>query len=234
MIENKYDQDGCREMVAAFSAIPTFSGMDTSLLTAIASATMERSYKAGDVLFIEGDPAEGLYVVREGWLKACKISAKGREQVVRFVGPGETFNEIGVLSGGQCRASVETLEPSRIWIIQRNVLCRLMEKHPQMAHRITQNLATRVTHLMDLVEDLSLRSVISRLARLLLEHSTDEVTSRRKWSTQSEMASRLGTVPDVINRALRVLVEEGLIEIDRQSLKILDRKGLQNKADVWD
>ena len=221
-------------MVAAFSAIPTFSGMDTSLLTAIASATMERSYKAGDVLFIEGDPAEGLYVVREGWLKACKISAKGREQVVRFVGPGETFNEIGVLSGGQCRASVETLEPSRIWIIQRNVLCRLMEKHPQMAHRITQNLATRVTHLMDLVEDLSLRSVISRLARLLLEHSTDEVTSRRKWSTQSEMASRLGTVPDVINRALRVLVEEGLIEIDRRSLKILDRKGLQNKADVWD
>lgn len=221
-------------MVAAFSAIPTFSGMDTSLLTAIASATMERSYKAGDVLFIEGDPAEGLYVVREGWLKACKISAKGREQVVRFVGPGETFNEIGVLSGGKCRASVETLEPSRIWIIQRNVLLHLMEKHPQMAHRITQNLATRVTHLMDLVEDLSLRSVISRLARLLLEHSTDEVTSRRKWSTQSEMASRLGTVPDVINRALRVLVEEGLIEIDRRSLKILDRKGLQNKADVWD
>ena len=103
--------------------------------------------------------------------------------------------------------------------------------HAQM---IIRNLANRVVHLMKLVEDLSLRSVAARLARLLLEHSAGSDGIRHSWSTQSEMAARLGTVPDVLGRALRCLADEDLIQLDRRHLKILDRDGLQARAEYSD
>jgi CRP/FNR family transcriptional regulator len=146
------------------------------------------------------------------------------------VRPGEAFNEIGILAGGRNQATVEVLEPAKVWILQRDPLIRLMDEHPALARVITQNLAQRVLHLMSLVEDLSLRTVVARLARVLLEHSTGEVLNRRRWSTQTEMAARLGTVPDVLNRALRSLADEGLIQIERHQIRIIDRKGLETKA----
>lgn len=83
---------------------------------------------------------------------------------------------------------------------------------------------------MKMVENLSLQTVEARLAGIFLEHSTSDVLNRRRWSTQTEMAARLGTVPDVLNRALRSLADEGLIQIERHQIQILDRKGLERKA----
>ena len=222
--------DITHKAVEILSAIPSFAGLDATTLEAIARAAIRRSYDAGQVVFLEEEPCAGLYVVQEGWLKAVKISMTGREQVIRFVGPGEAFNEIGVFAGGLNQATVEALEPAKVWIVQRDPLLRLMDEHPPLAHIIIQNLAKRVLHIMSLVEDLSLRTVEARLARLFLEHSTGEVLNRRRWSTQAEMAARLGTVPDVLHRALRSLAEEGLIQIERHQIRILDRKGLETKA----
>ncbi len=85
-------------------------------------------------------------------------------------------------------------------------------------------------YLLSLVEDLSLRTVEARLARLLLEQSRGGTVQRRRWATQSEMAARLGTVPDVLNRALRSLVDEGLIQVERHQIQILDLQGLEARA----
>jgi CRP/FNR family transcriptional regulator len=87
-----------------------------------------------------------------------------------------------------------------------------------------------VLHLVKLVEDLSLRSVESRLARMLIDGSASGVIQRHRWTTQAEMAARLGTVPDVVNRALRKLVEEGAIELDRHQIRLLDPDLLRSKA----
>jgi CRP-like cAMP-binding protein len=222
--------DITHKAVEVLSTIPSFAGLDATTLEAIARVAIRRSYDAGQIVFLEGEPCAGLYVVQEGWLKSVKISMTGREQVIRFVGPGEEFNEIGVFAGGLNQATVEALEPAKVWIVQRDPLIRLMDEHPPLAHIITQNLAKRVLYLMSLVEDLSLRAVVARLARLLLEHSTGEVLNRQRWFTQAEMAARLGTVPEVLNRALRSLTEEGLIQIERHQIQILDRKGLETKA----
>ena len=126
------------------------------------------------------------------------------------------------------------MEPSKVWIIPCDVLSKLMREYTPIAELITRNLAKRVMHLMSLIEDLSLHPVMARLARLLLEHSTGGIMPRHKWATQAEMAARLGTVPDVLNRALRSLSEQSLIQIDRRNLKILDVEGLQAKADLTD
>ena len=105
-----------------------------------------------------------------------------------------------------------------------------MDEHPVLSRIVTENLAKRVIHLTNLIESLALQKVESRLARMFLEHSTNDLLNRKRWSTQAEMAARLGTVPDVLNRALRSLAEEGLIQIQRYQIQILDRKGLERKA----
>jgi CRP-like cAMP-binding protein len=115
---------------------------------------------------LEGDPCAGLYVVQEGWLKSVKVSPAGREQVVRFIGPGETFNEVGLLADTPNQVTVIALEAATVWLIRRDVLVRLLEADRRLARAITQNLANRVLHLMSLIEDLSLRTVESRLARV--------------------------------------------------------------------
>lgn len=103
---------------------------------------------------------------------------------------------------------------------------------PTLARVIIQNLAERVLHLLRLVEDLSLRSVEARLARLLLTQAMADLVQRRRWTTQAELAAQLGTVPDVLNRALRNLVEAGLIQVERHQIRILDRQGLETSAQL--
>ena len=222
--------DTTQEAAVLLSGIPSFAGLDAATLEAVAQAAVRRSYHAGQIVFLEGRPCAGLYVVEDGWLRAVKVSVAGREQVVRFVGPGEGLGEIGALAGGLNQATVEALEPTTVWIVRRDPLLRLMDEHLPLARVITENLARRVIHLMSLVEDLSLRPVVARLARLLVEQSTSGVLSRRRWSTQAEIAARLGTVPEVLNRALRSLTEEGLIQVERHQITIIDREGLETKA----
>jgi CRP/FNR family transcriptional regulator len=177
-------------------------------------------------------PSSGLYIVQEGWLKSVKTSPDGREQVMRVVGPGDVFNAIGALASPTNPGTVITLEPATLWILQRETLLRLLEERTNLAGMIIQALAERVQRLMSQVEDLSLRSVEARLARLLIEEATGETVVRRRWDTQAEMAARLGTVLDVLNRALRRLAADGIIEVKRHRILILDQERLATLADL--
>ncbi len=212
------------------STVSYFAGMDETLLEAIAETAVERGYEAGHLVFLEGEPCRGLYIVEDGWLKAIKMSAEGREQVLRFVGPGEVVNEVGVFAQDRNPATVIALESSTIWLIGQEMINQLLKNHPELARRVAESLAQRVLHLISLVEDLSLRTVEARLAKRLLDRADDERLRRRPWATQSEIAARLGTVLDVLNRALHKLAREGLIEVERHEIRILDREGLRAKA----
>ncbi len=222
--------DAIREATDALLAAPYFVGLDATTLKAVAQATIRRDYEAGQVVFLEGEPCTGLYVIQDGWLKAVKLSPTGREQTLHVVGPGEVFNAIGVFVESPNPATIVALEPATVWIVRRETMLQLLDEYPDLARVVIQNLAGRVLHLVTLVEDLSLRTVETRLARLLLERSEGEVLQRRRWTTQAEMAARLGTVPDVLNRALRSLVEEDFIQVERHQIRILDRQGLEAKA----
>lgn len=212
------------------SSAPFFSGLDTNVLDAVKHATSSQNYAAGETIFLQGDPCAGLYIVQEGWLKGIITSPLGREQIIRLLGPGDIFNEIGLLTDGRNLVTVLALEDSALWVIERNSMLRLMDEQPKLCRAITQNLAESVLHLMKLVEDLSLRTVKSRMARLLLENDVEGVISRRPWMTQTEMAARLGTVLDMVNRTLTGLKNDGLISVERQKIQILDKKLLEKLA----
>ncbi len=220
--------------VEVLSSVPLFAELDANVLNVVERAATLQHHAAGETVFLQGDPCAGLYIVREGWLKGVITSSAGREQIIRLLGPGDVFNEIGLLTDGKNRVTVQALEASALWVIERETMLRLMDEHPRLCRAITHNLAERVLHLMKLIEDLSLRTVKSRMARLLLENAVEGVINRRRWMTQTEMAARLGTVLDVVNRTLNSLENDELIRVERQRIQILDQKLLEELANLED
>lgn len=214
------------EMRELLAVLPYFQNLEAATLDVVAQAAVRRVYEPNQIILLEGEPAGGLYILQDGWLKVSKISLDGREQILQFLGRGEAFNAVGVFTDTPNPATVTALEPSTVWSIPKDRMLNLLETHPPLARIVIQDLAGRVLHLITLVEDLSLRKVESRFARLLLEEAQANVISRKRWATQTEMAARLGTVPDVVSRTIRKLIEQGILQVSRSEISILDREKL--------
>lgn len=217
-------------VLQVLSKQPFFSDLEPRLTELIAGCAQSREFHPNQWVFLEDEPCLGLYIVEQGWLRAVKSNPGGREQVIRYVGPGDTFNEIGVLAGGVNLISVEALEPARVVIIPRAAFLDLIDQHPVLSKAIIESLSGRILHAMNMIVRLSLHSVESRLARFLLDQAAGDSVNRQKWATQAEIATYLGTVPVVINRAFRSFVEDGLINLERDRIRILNRSELEKIA----
>lgn len=159
-----------------------------------------------------------------------KASPDGREQVLRFITEGEIFNEVGVLAKKANPATAIALEESGVWLIPRHALEEVILAHPGSALQIIENMADKIISLVTLAADLSLKSVEARFIQLLLDQAEGDLIERRRWTNQTELAARLGTVPDVLGRVIRELTKAGLIEMNKQQIRILDRAGLMDRA----
>lgn len=207
----------------ALKAQPYFKMLGGDELARLASTVSERKFEKDEVVFLEGEPCHGLYIVREGSVKIYKLSPEGREQILSYIKPGDSFNEVAVFDGGANPANTVAAETSTLWIVPRSAIVEVLQANPQVALAVIQNLGARLRHLVGLVEDLSLRQVSGRLAKLLLEMAA----TNEPALTQQEMAARLGTVREIIGRSLRQLETRGLIKMERGKIVILDRGGLE-------
>jgi CRP/FNR family transcriptional regulator len=192
-------------------------------LARLALTVVERQFEKDEVIFLEGEPCQGLYIVRDGSVKIYKLSPEGREQILSYIKPGDSFNEVAVFDGGPNPANVVAAETSSLWIVPRLAIVQVIQANPEVALAVIQNLGARLRHLVGLVEDLSLRQVSGRLAKLLLEMAA----TNERALTQQEMAARLGTVREIIGRSLRQLETRGLIKTERGKIVILDREELE-------
>jgi CRP/FNR family cyclic AMP-dependent transcriptional regulator len=102
----------------------------------------------------------------------------------------------------------------------------MLQKYPHIALNVITVLARRVRHLVSLVEDLSFRNVISRVARILLENAGDGAGAGKKL-TQQEMAAMAGTAREVVGRSLKSLEEDGIIRLDHHRIVISDKEALK-------
>lgn len=218
------------ELADALQLLPFFQGLDEQLIQRFAQCASERHFEPGAIIFLEGDESPGLYFVQSGWVKVVTISEEGREQILHYLSAGELFGGMTIFVRQPLPATAIALEPTQLWLLPREVVRQALLDEPMLALRVIEFMASRITDLVTLVTDLSLRSIAARLARQLLENAVDNVVQRQRWATQAEMAARLGAAPDVVNRALRSLSEAGLIELSRHQIRILDRAGLEAKA----
>lgn len=209
--------------------IPLFSTLSRDELARVASMAVERHYERGDIILLEGEIGGALHYVRTGLIKVFKTSPEGKEQVLRLIGEGHTFNDVPALDGGSNPASAAAMEASDVYIMRRADLRNLILTRPEVAEAVVQTLASALRHLVVLVEDLSLRHVTARVAKILLDQETSSVTTGQQGYrlTQTEMAAMAGTAREVVGRALKVLETAGAIEMRQGRVVILNHERLR-------
>jgi CRP/FNR family transcriptional regulator len=181
----------------------------------------------GDVIVYEGEPARALYFVFSGAMKEFKTSAEGKEQILKVVRPGESFNDVPVFDEEPALSSVEAMGPVILYELRKDDLRTLLRDNPQIDANTIRVLAGQVRQLVSLVEDLSFRQVIGRVARILLENAADGAGSGHRLTPQ-EMAAMAGSAREVVSRSLRSLEEEGVIRLDRHKIVITDKDALRD------
>jgi CRP/FNR family transcriptional regulator len=214
--------------LAFLGALPYFRGLSPAELAEIGRNSRRRSLENGAIILLEGASTDGLYVVRGGSVRVYKSSPGGREQVLIVLEAGDTFNDVPVFDGGPNPASAQAAAPGTIVCeISAAYIRHLLATNPQVSANVVRVLAARLRHLTSLVEDLSLRHIVQRVAKLLLEEYAPDGAGLTL--TQQEMASRVGAAREVVSRALRELERHGaitrqhnrIVRIDPQRLSAL-------------
>lgn len=209
--------------------LPYFDALDGQFCHALAAQAVRRAFETDEILFIEGDECAGLWIVEQGRVKIYKMSPDGREHILRLAGPGQSFNEIPVLDGGPNAASVAALSDGIAWVIGADVIREAIQDNHALALRIVEVLAIRVRGLIAQIEGLALHSVMTRLARFLLEQA-ENPSLDGPGVTRATIAAHLATTPETISRVLRTLEEAGAIQFDRHRIVIVNEDVLRGIA----
>jgi CRP/FNR family transcriptional regulator len=210
-------------------AIPYFRDLGAQVVERIQASLFEVRLEKGQILFTEGEPAQAMYMVRSGQVKIFMLSPDGREQVLRIAGAGDCFNEVPIFDEGPNPANAQAVEAATLWGIRRTDMRCLVEEHPAIAIGFLKAFAGKLRFFTRKVEDLSFRSVTSRVAKLLLEMAEDDGKGGLRLTqqfTQQEMAAVVGTAREMIGRAFKALEKEGAIRLDRHRVVIVSRAAL--------
>jgi CRP/FNR family transcriptional regulator len=218
-----------RERIELLRSLPYFRPLDEDTLASIATLMTSRAYQPDEVIFLESEPCSGLFIVHKGHVKIFKSSPEGREQILTIIGPRDSFNDVAVFDGGPNPASAQAMDAAEMCVIERPTLMSLFARYPKLAQAVVTVLAARCRMLVGMVEDLSLKSVAGRLAKLLLDQAAQGQDAVPL--TRQQMAARLGTIREMVSRALRELEDEGLVSRDGRQIIITDRAALERRAE---
>lgn len=212
-------------------SIPYFLGLSPTEVESIRQLIFEKAVGRGEVILLESEPASALYFVVSGAVKVFKTSAEGKEQILRIVRPGESFNDVPIFDGGPNPASAQAMGPVVLYGLAKEGLTAIIQQHPLVTFNVIKVLGKWVRQLVALVEDLSFRHVIGRVAKILLEQASDGASPKPRL-TQQEMAAMAGTAREVVARSLKALEEEGIIRLEHHRIVITDKKALQERMEL--
>ncbi len=215
--------------------IPYFAGLDSATLAELARAVRRRRHAAGAQILNEGEPCEGLSFVIDGQVRLVRASPEGREHVLGVLGPGATFNDAAVFDAGPNVDGAVAVGPTTVGLVPTRTMSALVERYPQVAKAALKVLSARQRSLAGLVEDLALRDVTQRVARLLLgcigreSHMIEKAEAACAHITHQEIAAMVGSVREVVQRALKSLEADGAIKVERNRVLVRDVA----KLDRW-
>ena len=205
---------------------PYFSDLGLADIDSIARLFFEKKAERGEMFLLEGEPDHILYFVVAGAVKVLKTSADGKEQILNIARPGDSFNDAAVFDGRPNPAAAQAMGSVVLYGIRKDNLETIIQKHPGIALNAVKVMASRVRHLLSLVEDLSFKHVIGRVARILLK-SAGGGTGTGQRLTQQDMAAMAGTVREIVGRSLKDLESEGAIRLDHHRIIITNKEILE-------
>ncbi|HEX32190.1 MAG TPA: Crp/Fnr family transcriptional regulator [Candidatus Acetothermia bacterium] len=179
-------------------------------------------YGRGEIIFPEGAPAFGLYLVFDGMVKLVKRSMRAKSQILKIVGPGELLGETTLFDKGSYNAYAKTLSPAVIGFIERGDIFYFLERHPKTIFRMYSRLSEELKAFQNKLAERSYSSSKERLARLILHLGKSGVELSR-----AELAEMAGVSSKTAIRTLSELESRGIIAIESRKIKILREEYLQ-------
>lgn len=208
-------------------------GLSEEETAALDERAVARRYAPGEVLFREGEPCHGVYFLGKGRVKIFKTSPAGREVMLAVEAAPSSVAEIPLFDGGPYPATVTALDDVVAYVISKQDFRKVCLQRPEVALKVLSVIGRRLRQLVSVVEAVTFGSVRQRLARTLLELGEQAGTASFNLAeTHQEIASRLGTVREVVSRNLGRFQSEGLIRLGNKKVTILDPAGLEREADT--
>ena len=210
-----------------------FHDLPADALADLASHASEHTLGQGQVLFLANTPADGFYIVLSGSIRAFRLNIDGREQTIHVEHAGGALAEVSVFDGDTYPSTAMAEENSEVIFLSKPYIHRFLLEHPEAALSILSYMARKLRAVASLVEQLALKDVSQRLATLLLEEaqrSTPDLIDGVSFSlplSHSQLASRLGSVREVVTRGLHRLVNLGILEIHGHRIIVLKVQALR-------
>jgi CRP/FNR family transcriptional regulator len=218
------------EKVEQLAACALFEGLAREDLRSLATAANRLVFEAGEALFLQDEEVKGFFVLTRGQVKVARVSPDGREQILHVLYEGEPCGEVPVFQGGAYPAGAVAVSDGECLFFPRKTFLELGRRHPDILLSMLAILSRRLRRFVELIDALSLSEVPARLARFLLEamERSEERGQVRLEGSKAMLASRLGTIPETLSRALGRMQKKGIIEVENRIIHIRDREALDH------
>jgi len=207
----------CIDNVAIFVDLPI------EIKQSIMDSSNHKIYKKGEIIFNSGDYFDYFFIVNKGRVKLSKISAMGKEQILKILEVGDFMGELSLFKDTLLTNSAEALEKTEICIIRSEKVREIIMQRPEIALKFLEKYAERIKHSEELIEQIGLRDVEQRIANYLIaEVEKNNIKNRNNEYeinlpvTKSVLSSILGTTKETLSRKLSLLQDEGLIRLEGQ------------------
>ena len=224
---------------AFLAKAPIFADLAENELSFLANRPVAKRFGSGEIIFSEGDPCAGMFVIESGFVKIFKSSASGREQVLAIDGPGHSVAELPVFDGGKYPASGMAVQDTVLLFISKQDFQALCLEHPQVALKVLRVVGRRLRGLVAIIEELSFTTVRHRLASLLLRLARNGRKSEAGVefelpASNQEIASQIGTVRELVSRNLSRMQAAGVIRMEGRTIVVPDIRGLEAEVEAQD
>jgi CRP/FNR family transcriptional regulator len=207
------------------------TGLDEKELAKVAAIARFSKVTKGAILFLEGEPAEGFFILLSGQMRIFKSSPDGKEHTLHIIHPGELFAEAAIFQDHRFPASCSALEDSTLAYFSGQAFLDLIKNSPQISLKLISSLSAFLRQLTRQIESLSLKEVPARIAGYLLACADRSGgNSFTLELSKSELARHLGTQSETLSRGLRKLIDAQIIQVNRKQISILDRARLESIA----
>jgi len=216
-----------------FAATALFATLTPEERQQIAALAVDKQFQAGDVLFYEGTPCDGLYVIGSGTVKISKTSSSGREIMLAVESAPSSVAEVPLFDNGTNPATVTALRDTVAFLVHIEDFRRFCRQHPEVPMKVLAVVGRRLRQLIGLIEAVTFGSVRQRLAGTLLQAAEESAPGELRIPlTHEELALRLGTVREVVSRNLARFQAEGMVRIVKRQIEIVDPAALRSEADT--
>jgi len=202
----------------------------------LASLMRPLELDAGELVFYEGLPAYGLYILCEGKIKVAKRLKGGRSQILKLLAPGEVLGEKTLFDQETYTCYAKALEPSRLMFIPREDFLAFMRKYPDVAFRLIEKLSRELKAFGDKLVEISAYSAKERMARVLLElaqafgRETPEGLDIGVELPRGEIAEMAGVTTETAVRILSEFKDQGILALPGRRIVILKPEELRSMS----